>query len=54
MSIPLTVVVKSGNLGVLGWLTTDTGTAGTVFVDIVAEVDGIVGITIHYGASISV
>jgi uncharacterized protein (DUF342 family) len=50
--VPTSIVVETGNLGVLGGLSSDGSTASTVLVDVVAEVDDVVGVLVHHGARV--
>lgn len=50
--VPPAVVVESGDLGTLGRRAADTSTTSGVLVDVVAEVDDIVGVLVHHGARV--
>jgi hypothetical protein len=51
--VSASVVIKRSNLLALGWLTINGGTTSPILVDIVAEVDNIVGILVYNRAGIS-
>lgn len=53
LCVPLPVVVQRGEFGVLGRHAPDTSAARAVLVDVVSQVDGIIGVAIDDGARVA-